>query len=266
VRSSIPAYVRPERRALLKLSAAAWSVALALMALLLVDVYARSELVTRLELVPVSEFLRGAVELVQDRSFLHDHLLPTVTSIVVTFLSASLLGVALAYLMTHWPWVADALQPYLDVFYAIPIFALYPVVVVLLGGGLLPIIILATLFSSVVIVSSSLVGFRAVPPIALKLARSLELSRSQTFRLLLLPAALPEILAGLKLGMSYAIIAILAGEFILSPQGLGHVVAQSYQRFDTTGLYAGITLVAAFSLAANTLLSAGLSRFDWRRR
>jgi NitT/TauT family transport system permease protein len=264
--SSVPGYVRPERRRLLGLPPAGWSVVITLLALVLVELCARSDLVTRLELVPVTEFVPAAGELMGDGDFLRDDLAPTVTSIVISFLSATLLGITLAYAMRHSAWLAHALQPYLDIFYAVPIFALYPVVVVLLGGGLLPIIILATLFSSVVIVSSTLLGFASVPPIALKLARSLELTRRQTFRLLLLPAALPDIIAGLKLGMSYTIIAILAGEFILAPQGLGHVVAQAYQGFDTAGLYGGIVIVAVFSIAANLLLSAGLSRFDWRRR
>ena len=266
MKSSVPAYIRQERRTLLGVPPAAWSVIVTLLALAVVEVSARTELVTRLELVPVTEFVPAAVDLLGSETFLFDDLTPTVMSVIVSFSSATLVGIALAYLMRHSRWLTDALQPYLDIFYAVPIFALYPVVVVLLGGGLLPIIILATMFSSVVILSSTLVGFGSVPPVALKLARSLQLSRRQTFRLVLLPAALPDILAGLKLGMSYTIIAILAGEFILAPRGLGHVVAQAYQRFDTAGLYGGIVVVAVFSIAANLLLSAGLSRFDWRRR
>jgi NitT/TauT family transport system permease protein len=266
VSSAVPGYARQQRRRLLGLPALPWSAVMATVAVLLVDLYARSGQVTRLDLVPVSEFVVGAIDLLGDPAFLRDDLLPTTISICASFGGAALGGILLAYVMTQFGWLADGLRPFIDIFYAVPIFALYPVVVVLLGGGLMPIIILAGLFSSVVVVSSTLVGFASVPPIALKLARSLQLTRLQQFRMLLLPAALPDILAGLKLGMSYSIIAILAGEFILAPQGLGHVVANAYQSFNTVDMYAGITIVAVFSLLANLALGAALSRFDWRRR
>ncbi len=154
----------------------------------------------------------------------------------------------------------------MNVFYALPIFALYPVMVVMFGTGVVPIILLAVLFSVVIVISNSLVGFEATPAIAKKLAKSLEMSQSQQFRKILLPSALPDILAGLKLGLAYTIIAVLATEFILATTGLGQVVNRAYNNFNTIDMYAGILFVSAFALLANLALSAALSSFDWRRR
>lgn len=266
MKSVVPGYVRQERRRVLGMPAPVWSVVVVVLAVLFVDGYARSGLVTRLDLVPVGEFVTRALELLGDPAFVLDQLGRTAITIAASFAGAAVGGIALAYVMTQVGWLRKALTPYLDIFYAVPIFALYPVVVVLLGGGSLPIILLAGMFSSVVIIANTIVGFTSVPPITMKLARSLRLSRAQQLRHVLLPAALPDILAGLKLGMSYSIIAVLAGEFILSPQGLGHVVANAYTTFSTVDLYAGIAIVAAFALMANFALSSILSRFDWRRR
>ena len=266
MKSVVPHYIQRQRRSVLGMSAPLWSAFLVILAIVMVDLIARFGLVSRLELVPVDEFVTRAIDLLADTSFVRNDLFRSLTSIAVSFVAASLGGIAIAYFMTQFRLLQETLGPYFDLFYAIPLFALYPVVVVLLGGGQLPIILLASTFSSVVVITNASVGFRALPPITKKLAVSLQLSRLQQFRLLLLPAALPDILTGLKLGMSYTIIAVLAGEFILSPQGLGHAVANAYKTFDTAGLYAGITIIAVFSLLTNFALSIFLSKFDWRRR
>lgn len=265
-RSVVPRYVRPPADRLAGLPAPVWTAALVLGLLALVEVVARVGAVSTLDLVPVTEMAGGVAELLGDSGFVMGDLLRTFLTVLASFGLATVIGVATAYAMWRAPWVRAALQPYLNVFYALPIFALYPVLVVLLGTGVLPVILLATTFSVVSVIANSLIGFDQVPPIVRKLSRSLELDRRRHFRLVLLPAALPDILAGLKLALAYAVIAVLASEFILAPQGLGRVVATAYNSFNTPHMYAGVLLVVAFALAANLALGAALARFDWRRR
>jgi NitT/TauT family transport system permease protein len=265
-RSVVPRYARPPHKKFLKLPARGWTGLVVVLLLAGVEVYARSGAVSSFDLIPVSDMLRRAGELLGERDFVVDDLLRTLLIVVVTFVASSLIGVSTAYLMVQSAWVRRSLQPYLNVFYAIPTFALYPVLVVLFGTGALPIILLAVTFSVVVVISNSLVGFESVPAIARKLSTSLELSRGQHLRLILLPAAIPDILAGLKLGLGYAVIAVLASEFILATKGLGNMVADAYSSFNTPDMYAGVLFIAVFALASNLLLSAALARFDWRSR
>ncbi|UVF76403.1 ABC transporter permease [Gordonia mangrovi] len=235
-------------------------------AILGLELYARSGAISRLDLIPVSEMASRAAELLGNREFVVDALIRSLMLICVSFVASAATGIIVAYLMSRSWWVHRAVKPYINVFYALPIFALYPVMVVMFGTGILPIILLATLFSVVIVISNSLVGFEATPTIARKLAKSLEMTTTQQFRKILLPSALPDILAGLKLGLSYTIIAVLATEFILATSGLGHVVNEAYNNFDTVDMYAGILFVSAFALVANLALSAALKSFDWRRR
>jgi len=264
--SVVPSYVRPTPRRVAGLPAAAWTLVLVAAAVVAVELYARSGAVSRLDLIPVSEMATRSLELLGNRDFVVDALLRSMVLICASFAASAVVGVGVAYLMARSRWVHRAVKPYVNVFYALPIFALYPVMVVMFGTGVVPIVLLATLFSVVIVISNALVGFESTPVIVTKLARSLEMTRSQQLRKILLPAALPDILAGLKLGLAYAIIAVLATEFILATTGLGQVVNRAYNNFNTVDMYAGILFVSAFALLANLALGAALRTFDWRRR
>lgn len=265
-RSAVARYVRPPVLRLVGLPTAGWTAAVLLTGLVALELAARFSGVSSLNMVPPSEMVEGAIELLGDRDFVVGDLARTLATVLMSFVLAAVLGVAAAYLMSRAAWMRAALQPYLNVFYALPIFALYPVLVVLFGTGMLPVVLLATTFSIVAVIANSLIGFGQVPSIVQKLSRSLELDPRQHFRLVLLPAALPDILAGLKLALGYDIIAVLASEFILAPHGLGREVSTAYNDFDTPHMYAGVLLIVTFALGANLMLGAALARFDWRRR
>lgn len=264
--SVVPSYVRPTPRRVAGLPSPMWTLVLVAAAVVALEVYARSGAVSRLDLVPVSEMAARAVELLGDRGFVVDALLRSLLLICVSFAVSAVAGVGIAYAMSRSRWVHRAVKPYVNIFYALPVFALYPVMVVMFGTGVVPIILLSTLFSVVAVIANALVGFESAPPIVTKLARSLEMSKGQQLRKVLLPAALPDILAGLKLGLAYAIIAVLATEFILATTGLGQVVNRAYNAFNTVEMYAGIVFVSVFALLANLALGAALRAFDWRRR
>lgn len=264
--SVVPSYLRPTPRRVAGLPSPGWTLVFVVGAAVAVELYARSGAVSRLDLIPVSEMAARAVELLGDPGFVVDALLRSVLLICASFAASAVAGVAVAYAMSRWRWVHRAVKPYVNVFYALPIFALYPVMVVMFGTGVVPIILLSTLFSVVIVISNALVGFESTPPIVAKLARSLDMSRARQLRKILLPAALPDILAGLKLGLAYAIIAVLATEFILATTGLGQVVNRAYNNFNTVDMYAGIVFVSVFALLANLALGAALRAFDWRRR
>ncbi|MEU6409018.1 ABC transporter permease subunit [Microbispora sp. NPDC046933] len=265
-KSVVPRYARPPARRVAGLPAAGWTVVIVAVLLLGIEFYARSGAVSAVDLVPVTDMVRQAGELLGDREFLVGELVRTLLTIVASFALAAVIGVATAWAMVRLRWCRAALQPYFNVFYSIPTFALYPILVVFFGTGVVPVILLATAFSVVVIISHAVTGFDSVPPIARKLSASLRLTGGQHFRLVLMPSALPDILAGLKLGLAYTVIAVLASEFILAPHGLGRTIATAYNSFDTPVMYAGVLFVVAFALLANLVLGGVLSRFDWRRR
>lgn len=265
-RSGVPRYVRPPATRVLALPAGVWRLILIIAFFGGVEILAQSGAVPRLSLVPVSEMAVQAGELLTDTEFLVNDLLRSAGIVVVSFVVASVLGVAVAYLMWRSAVVRSALEPYLSVFYAVPTFAVYPILVVLFGVGVWPIVVLASTFSIVVVILNSLAGFDSVPEVVSKLDRSLKLTRWQSFRLILLPSAMPDIAAGVKLCMAYSVIATLAMEFILASDGLGNFIADAYDSFAVAEMYGAILIVGALALIANLGISAALNRLDWRRR
>jgi NitT/TauT family transport system permease protein len=264
--SGIPRYLRPRPDRVLSLPAPTWTAVIGLALVAAVEVLARSGAVSSVDLVPVSEMLAHIGGLLLDPEFLVGDLLWTAGLIAVSFALATVLGIALAYTLWRARWWRRAVQPYLNVYYAVPTFALYPILVVILGTGPVPIIAIAVAFSSVVIAANALNGFNSVSPVTDKLATALRLQPTQYLRKILLPSAVPDIASGMKLGFVYALIGVLATEFILSTRGLGHFISDAYITFDTEEMYGGILFVCLFALAANLGLSAMLNRFDWKRR
>ncbi|MDV3130217.1 ABC transporter permease [Mycobacterium sp. 21AC1] len=265
-RSAVPSYVRPPASRALKMPAGAWRIIMILAFFGGVEILAQSGAVPRLSLVPVTEMVVRAGELLTDPEFLMNDLLRSVGIIAISLVVATLFGVAIAYLMWRSGIVRSALEPYLSVFYAVPTFAVYPILVVLFGVGVWPIVLLASTFSIVVVILNALAGFDSVPEVVRKLERSLELTRWQSFRLVLLPSAMPDIAAGVKLCMAYSIIATLAMEFILASDGLGNFIANAYDSFAVADMYGAILIVGLLALVATLGISAALNRLDWRRR
>ena len=94
------------------------------------------------------------------------------------------------------------------------------------------------------IVIDTVLGLRSVDPDLLDLARSLRGSRFQVLRMVRFPNALPSLFAGMKVGISFAFIGAIVGEFVASSSGLGYVILSSQATFDTTRMFAAIFLLA----------------------
>ena len=230
------------------------SVALIVVGALVIEVAARIGVVDPLTLIPTSEMARGLVRQMVDPSFLSDHLLPTVLAVGASFVLAVVAGVGLGVAMWRSDVLHAILDPYLTTYYAIPVFALYPLFLVLWGSGLAPIIVVGALSSFVIIAVQTAAGLRNTPSVYFKVARSLRLPARDVVHHVAIPAALPAIFAGLRLGLTYCVIMVVATQFILATRGLGWVISDAYERFDLPTMYGGVIIVAALSLGLISLL------------
>lgn len=219
-----------------------------------IEVVARAGLVDPLTLIPTTEMLQGFGRQLVNPTFLSRHLLPTFAAVAASFILAAVVGVSLGILMWRSRFLEAVLDPYLTTYYAIPVFALYPLFLVLFGAGLAPIVVIGVLSSFVIIAVQTAAGLRNTPSIYFKVARSLRLPPRDVVRHVAIPAALPAVFAGLRLGLTYAIIMVVATQFILATAGLGWVIADAYERFDLPTMYGGVIMVATVSLGIISLL------------
>lgn len=175
--------------------------------------------------------------------------------VAVSILAGSLLGFAAGLTFWKLPTVGRVFEPYLVSFYAVPLVLFYPVMIVLVGINAMSVIILATIMAAIPMALNTAVGLNTMPPVYMKLARSLKTSPRQTLFAIAIPAAGPFIVAGLRLAVVYALIGTIAMEFTTAQAGLGYRIRYLYEIFDNNLMFAYIVVVLALSMVLTVLLA-----------
>ncbi|WP_199434771.1 ABC transporter permease [Qaidamihabitans albus] len=230
-------------------------------ALALLEIAPRAGMVDALTLVPLSDMvvtLGGGI----GSGEMLPHLFSTGAMILGSFVLAGVSGVVIGYLLWRYTGLRRALDPYLTSYYALPVFAFYPVLVAIFGLNRTPVVLLAWAYASVAVITNAAIGFDSVHTVHLKTARVYQLSAWQTLRRVQLPAAAPHVFAGLKLAVTYSVIGVIASEFILATQGLGWLVSFNYNSFALAEMYASILLVMAVAVLVTSAVSL-LERRLW---
>jgi NitT/TauT family transport system permease protein len=178
----------------------------------------------------------------------------------IACVSAVLLGLLAAVVIHALPRLREALDPLFATYYAIPMFAFYPLLIILFGLGSLPSIIIGFMLAIVAVVVNTLNGLDRVPGVLLKTARVVRLSRAAIAWRITLPFALPYVLTGVKFAVAYSLIGVIGSEFIMATDGMGYEIAFAYNNFDNATMYPLILLVLVVSIALNSAIGA------WERR
>lgn len=176
------------------------------------------------------------------------------------------LAIVLGYLIAKSPALERALTPYLVASQAVPVVAIAPLLVIWIGPGVLSKILISALIVFFPILVNTIVGLRSVAPELRDLMRSLNATRWQTFTRLEVPAALPVLLGGLKIGATLAVIGAVVGEFVGADRGLGYLVNVGRGAYDTALVFVAVATLAALALSlygAVSLLEKIL--LAWRR-
>lgn len=181
------------------------------------------------------------------------HAIPTVLESAGGFLIASVLGIALAILLSYSRIAREALYPNLVFFQLIPKIALAPLFIIWLGIGSESRLAFSVFISFFPVVIATIAGFASVDRNMVRLCRSLTASEWQIFRSVRFPSALPYIFSGMKIAMTLAIIGVIIGEFITAQQGLGYLIVFATARADTV-----IAMAAIVVLCGGGLLLYGL--------
>ncbi|MCS7179040.1 MAG: ABC transporter permease [Anaerolineae bacterium] len=159
----------------------------------------------------------------------------------------TLVATALGYLLAHFPVAERLLSPYIIASQAVPVVAVAPLLVIWFGPGLLSKILVCALVVFFPILVNTVVGVRSVEPELRDLMRTLEAGRWKTFLFLEVPAALPVLLSGLKIGATLSVIGAVVGEFVASNRGLGYLIKQGQQLYDTPLVFVGIGMLVVLA-------------------
>ncbi|HEY2988882.1 MAG TPA: ABC transporter permease subunit [Candidatus Binatia bacterium] len=181
----------------------------------------------------------------------------TLFMLIVTFLLGSAVGIPLGYFFWRHSTFGLACENLLGSLFASPLILLYPVFLVVFGRNLAAIVAQALLVGIIPIILGTQAGFRNVSRTFVDVGLTLQLTRWQMLRHILIPAAAPAIFTGLRVGLIYMLLSIVAMEFVVSLGGIGRLVSDAYFRLATEELYVGVTVIVVFAVFCFRLLLHG---------
>lgn len=152
------------------------------------------------------------------------HLATTLQEIAVGLTVGAVLGLLAGYVMARSPLAERLLSPYIVAAQAVPILALAPLLAIWFGPGLLSKVVICALIVFFPVAVSTMVGIRTVDPRLLELGRSLRATPRQRLWTIEVPAALPSMFGGLRVGVTLAVIGAIVGEWSGASRGLGVLI------------------------------------------
>lgn len=199
------------------------------------------------------------IDLVQDSETWTVHVWITLFETLVGFVIAVVTGVLMGAVLGRILWLELALRPIIVALQVIPKVALIPIFVILFGFGATSKVIIAAILAFFPIMLNVMLGVRSVESGHRDVMRSLDAGRLQTFRHLDFHSILPYVFAGMEVGIVFALIGAIVGEFLGGNEGLGYLVVVSLNDIDAPQLFAVIILLAALGSILYFLVT-GLKR------
>jgi len=180
----------------------------------------------------------------------------TLSEILLGLVAGSCVATVTGYLLARSTSLEKILSPFLVASQAIPTIAIAPLLIIWFGSGMASKILICALTVFFPILVNTLIGFRAVPDDLRDLMRSLHPNRWQMLRYLEIPAALPVLFGGLRIGATLSVIGAVIGEFVGSDQGLGFLINVGRGQYDMP-----LVFVAIFTLILLALCLYSLAMF-----
>jgi NitT/TauT family transport system permease protein len=227
------------------------------------EILCRLSVINRMTMIPPTEMIGALWQIVSSGKFNVDIAFTVLNTAAAVALSVAG-GFAAGAALHAVPRVRHAFEPLLAAYYAVPVFVFYPLLIVAFGVGRTALIVMGALVGVVAMIVNTLSGLDRVPPVLVKTADVLRMSRLRKLVLIRLPAAGPHLITGLKLSVAYSVIGIVAGEFILSTAGMGKRIAFGYQDFDNRTMYGMLLLLLLFVMVVNGALALWEKRLHRR--
>jgi len=194
------------------------------------------------------------VDILRSGEFIDD-LKTTLVELAAAFAISATGGVTLGYLISRSRYWIDVFEPLFAAIYSIPIILFLPLFVLFFGLGPASKIALGASISFFPIVINTIAGFGHVDRLFVTAARSMGASDYHLFRHVLLPAASPVILTGLRMGFTTALLSIIGSETLAALAGLGHRIAQLADAMEMARMFAYIVFVVAIAVTLNAVVS-----------
>jgi NitT/TauT family transport system permease protein len=187
--------------------------------------------------------------------------------VLLGLFAGSLLASITGYFLARFQWLERLLSPYLVASQAIPIVAIAPLLVIWFGPGMLSKVLICSLIVFFPVLVNTVVGLRAVPENLRDLIRSMHANPIQILRYLEIPAALPVLLGGLRIGATLSVIGAVVGEFVGADRGLGFLINVARGQYDTALVFVAVFTLIFLALALyGTVILLETWLLTWQRQ
>lgn len=196
-------------------------------------------------------------------------LLPSLKNLALGYLLAAVVGVVGGALLWRLPRVAEATHPVVYFLYVLPTPALLPAVILVFGIGSAMKVWIIFFTALWPVLLNTMDGMRGTDTVKLDLCRALRLGTWQTLRRVVLPAASPQIFAGLRTALQFGIILMVVSEFAAATTGIGYFILYAQQTFAVTDMWTGILVLGVVGSCLNFLflrLERRVLRWHYRSR
>ena len=185
---------------------------------------------------------------------LNKHFVATLTEFFYGFTTACTVGIAIGYFMGMHRWFDEVMDSWIATLYSIPIITVVPLIIIWFGIGMISKVIVVFKITAVAIILNTAAGIKNLDPVWLELARSLRLSRWETTYKIRFPGALPYIITGMRLGVGRALLGVVVAELMAANAGLGYLLRDSSETWDSPKLFVTVILLATIGLVSFNLI------------
>ncbi len=204
-------------------------------------------------IAPPSLVLRSLVKgLCSNLYFLHFQY--TIVEVLLGFAIGSVVGIFLGALIAQFRLVEKTLYPYLVAFQTLPKIAIAPLLILWFGFGISSKVAMAAMVSFFPVLVNLIVGLKSVEQDKIDLLRSLSATEWQIFRIVKLPSALPHLFAGLDIGIIFAVLAAIVGEFVGAQKGLGMLIVQMNFNLDVAGVFSVLVILCFIGVGFHLII------------
>jgi NitT/TauT family transport system permease protein len=190
------------------------------------------------------------------RSDLLDNVSASGIRLGVGFVLGALLGIVVGLLMGLVPVVRYALNAIITATYPLPKLALFPLMIIFFGIGNTSMIALVTLGVFFMVCINTVGGVTYSPPIYRDVAQAFQLPPVTRLLRVTIPAAIPSVIGGLRLGFGQALIIVVSTEFVSGQDGVGYIIWNSWQVLNVSAMFVGLTIVGLVGWLGSTAINA----------
>lgn len=200
------------------------------------------------------QIIKTLINLYQSNDLFH-HIWITSYETIISFTLGTIIGILIAIILWYNPFISKVIDPYLTILNSLPKVSLGPILIIWVGANMKSIIVMALLISVIITIITVYNSFMETDKNKIKLLKSLNASKLQILKYLILPSNYPTIISSLKINISMSLIGVIMGELLVSKQGIGYLIMYGSQVFNLNLVITGIIILMIVSYMMYLIIS-----------